>query len=190
MKKTLRQIKNDTIVNEQEVSVDQTTKNSVDNDILDYVEEDSKSAEAFKKIKDFDKDFSVNKFVSWAKMAYEVILMAFENGDVEKLENLLDKKVLRSFKSVINKRLKEGLTVDAKFIGMRDIRIINALFDQKTKTADVTLTFKSEINMVVKDNQGDIVEGQPDEIKKQKDTWVFTKNLSEKSPTWLLKSTL
>ena len=119
--KTLRQIKNDTIVNEQEVSVDQTTKNSVDNDILDYVEEDSKSAEAFKKIKDFDKDFSVNKFVSGAKMAYEVILMAFENGDVEKLENLLDKKVLRSFKSVINKRLKEGLTVDAKFIGMRDI---------------------------------------------------------------------
>ena len=71
--KTLRQIKNDTIVNEQEVSVDQTTKNSVDNDILDYVEEDSKSAEAFKKIKDFDKDFSVNKFVSGAKMAYEVI---------------------------------------------------------------------------------------------------------------------
>ena len=32
--------------------------------------------------------------------------------------------------------------------------------------------------------------GNNDEIKKQKDTWVFTKDLSEKSPIWLLKSTL
>ena len=29
-----------------------------------------------------------------------------------------------------------------------------------------------------------------DEIKKQKDTWVFTKNLSDNSPVWFLKSTL
>ena len=28
------------------------------------------------------------------------------------------------------------------------------------------------------------------EIKKQKDTWVFTKNLSDKNPIWFLKSTL
>ena len=74
---------------------------------------------------------------------------------------------------------------------MRDIRIVDATFSQKTKIADVTLSFKSEIITVVKDNKGKVVEGHPDEIKKQKDIWVFTKNLSEKkSPVWLLKSTL
>ena len=46
-------------------------------------------------MKDFDSDFSVNKFVSGAKMAYEIILMAFENGDTKKLGTLLEKKVLR-----------------------------------------------------------------------------------------------
>ncbi len=170
--------------------VDEKIENRQDEDIFDYVEERSKSADAFKKMKEFDNNFSVNKFVSGAKIAYEIILMAFEKGDLEKLKNLLEKKVLQSFKSVIDKRRKDGFVVDAKFIGMRDIRIINATFSQKTKIADVTLTFKSEITTVVKDSKGNIVEGHPDEIKKQKDTWVFTKNLSEKTPIWLLKSTL
>ena len=105
-------------------------------------------------MKEFDSDFSVNKFVSGAKMAYEIIIMAFEKGDTEKLKTLLEKKVLKSFKSVIEKRKKDGLIVDAKFIGMRDIRIIDASFSQKTKIADVTLSFKSEITTVVKGQQG------------------------------------
>ena len=116
--------------------------------------------------------------------------MAFENGDTDKLGSLLENKVLKSFKAVIEKRKKDGLVIDAKFIGMRDIRIIDVSFIEKTKVADITLSFKSEISTVVKDARGSIIEGHPDEIKKQKDTWVFTKNLSEKSPIWLLKSTL
>ena len=188
--KTIKEIKEShDVVNNPKV-IDEVKNDGPDDDIFDYVEENSKNAQVFKKMKEFDNDFSVNKFVSGAKMAYEIILMAFERGDTEKLKTLLEKKVLTSFKSVIDKRKKDGFIVDAKFIGMRDIRIINASFSQKTKIADVTLAFKSEITTVVKDSRGSIVEGHPDEIKKQKDTWVFTKNLSDKSPIWFLKSTL
>ena len=188
--KSLKDMREPSDVKAIKNTIDQPNKNNPDDDICDYVEENSKSAEAFKKMKEFNGDFSVNKFVSGAKMAYEIILMAFEKGDIEKLGTLLEKKVFTSFKSVIDKRKKNGFIVDAKFIGMRDIRIINASFSSKTKVADVTLSFKSEITIVVKDRQGNIIEGHPDDIKKQKDTWVFTKNLSEKSPIWLLKSTL
>ena len=188
--KTLKEIKESSDVVSNPKVIDETKNDNPDDDIFDYVEENSKNAEVFKKMKEFDSDFSVNKFVSGAKMAYEIILMAFERGDTEKLKTLLEKKVLTSFKSVIDKRKKDGFIVDAKFIGMRDIRIINASFSQKTKIADVTLSFKSEITTVVKDRKGTIIEGHPDEIKKQKDTWVFTKNLSDKSPKWFLKSTL
>ena len=170
--------------------IEEPSKADPDDDIFDYVEENSRSADVFKKMKEFDSDFSVNKFVSGAKMAYEIIIMAFENGDTEKLGGLLEQKVLKSFKSVIEKRKKDGLVIEAKFIGMRDIRIIDASFSEKTKIADITLSFKSEISTVVKDAEGSVVEGHPDEIKKQKDTWVFTKDLSKKSPIWLLKSTL
>ena len=188
--KTIKEIKRSSDVVSNPQVIDETKNDSPDDDIFDYVEENSKNAQVFKTMKEFDSDFSVNKFVSGAKMAYEIILMAFERGDTEKLRTLLEKKVLTSFKSVIDKRKKDGFIVDAKFIGMRDIRIINASFSQKTKIADVTLSFKSEITTVVKDSNGTIIEGHPDEIKKQKDTWVFTKNLSEKNPIWLLKSTL
>ena len=188
--KTIKEIKKSSDVVSNPRVIDETKNESPDDDIFDYVEENSKNAQVFKKMKEFDSDFSVNKFVSGAKMAYEIILMAFERGDTEKLKTLLEKKVLTSFKSVIDKRKKDGFIVDAKFIGMRDIRIINASFSQKTKIADVTLSFKSEITTVVKDSKGAIIEGHPDEIKKQKDTWVFTKNLSDKSPVWFLKSTL
>ena len=188
--KTINEIKKSSDVVSNPRVIDETKNESPDDDIFDYVEENSKNAQVFKKMKEFDSDFSVNKFVSGAKMAYEIILMAFERGDTEKLKTLLEKKVLTSFKSVIDKRKKDGFIVDAKFIGMRDIRIINASFSQKTKIADVTLSFKSEITTVVKDSKGSVIEGHPDEIKKQKDTWVFTKNLSEKSPIWFLKSTL
>ena len=188
--KTLKEIKESSDVVSNPKVIDETKNDNPDDDIFDYVEENSKSAEVFKKMKEFDSDFSVNKFVSGAKMAYEIILMAFERGDTEKLTALLEKKVLTSFKSVIDKRKKDGFIVDAKFIGMRDIRIISASFSQKTTIADVTLSFKSEITTVVKDSKGSVIEGHPDEIKKQKDTWVFTKKLSEKSPIWLLKSTL
>ena len=188
--KTLNEIKESSDVASNPKVIDETVHESPDDDIFDYVDENSKNAQVFKKMKEFDRDFSVNKFVSGAKIAYEIILMAFERGDTEKLKTLLEKKVLTSFKSVIDKRKKDGFIVDAKFIGMRDIRIINASFSQKTKIADVTLSFKSEITTVVKDSKGAIVEGHPDDIKKQKDTWVFTKNLSDKSPVWFLKSTL
>jgi len=188
--KTIKEIKESSDVVSNPKVTGEAKNDSPDDDIFDYVEENSKNAQVFKKMKEFDSEFSVNKFVSGAKMAYEIILMAFERGDTEKLKTLLEKKVLTSFKSVIDKRKKDGFIVDAKFIGMRDIRIINASFSQKTKIADVTLSFKSEITTVVKDSKGSVIEGHPDEIKKQKDTWVFTKNLSDKSPIWFLKSTL
>ena len=188
--KTIKEIKESSDVVSNPEVISEAKNDSPDDDIVDYVEENSKNAQVFKKMKEFDSEFSVNKFVSGAKMAYEIILMAFERGDTEKLKTLLEKKVLTSFKSVIDKRKKDGFIVDAKFIGMRDIRIINASFSQKTKIADVTLSFKSEITTVVRDSKGSIIEGHPDEIKKQKDTWVFSKNLSDKSPIWFLKSTL
>ena len=188
--KTIKEIKESSDVVSNPKVIGEAKNDSPDDDIFDYVEENSKNAQVFKKMKEFDSEFSVNKFVSGAKMAYEIILMAFERGDTEKLKTLLENKVLKSFKSVIDKRKKDGFIVDAKFIGMRDIRIINASFSQKTKIADVTLSFKSEITTVVKDSKGSVIEGHPDEIKKQKDTWVFTKNLSDKSPIWFLKSTL
>ena len=99
--------------------------------------------------------------------------MAFENSDLKTLKPLLDKSVFESFKSVVDDRQKKQLSVEASFIGMRDIRITNVYFDKKINMAEITVAFKSEMSTVVKDKTGKVIEGDPNEIKKQKDIWTF-----------------
>ena len=160
-----------------------------DNDISDYVEENSENAKTLREIKALNKDFTVESFVSGAKKAYEIILMAFENSDLKTLKPLLDKTVFESFKSVVDDRQKKQLSIEASFIGMRDIRITNVYFDKKINMAEITVAFKSEMSTVVKDKTGKVIEGDPNEIKKQKDIWTFSKKLADKKPIWFLKST-
>ena len=161
----------------------------LDNDISDYVEEESEHAKTLKAIKNKNADFTVESFVSGAKKAYEIILMSFENSDMKTLKSLLNKDVYESFRKVVEDREKKKLSVEAKFIGMRDIRITSVYFDEKRNIAEITVTFKSELSTVVKDETGKIVEGDPNKIRKQKDIWTFTKKLTDKKPIWFLKST-
>ena len=65
-----------------------TPDDDFDNDIYDYVEERSENAKTLKLIKNANKHFTVESFVSGAKKAYEIILMAFENSDLKKLKPL------------------------------------------------------------------------------------------------------
>ena len=186
--KTMQEIQTKTN-NVQPVISTPKADDDLDNDISDYVEDNSENAKTLKLIKDGNKDFTVESFVSGAKKAYEIILMAFENSDLKTLKPLLEKPVYDSFKTVVENRAKKQLSIEASFIGMRDIRITNVYFDKKTNTAEITVAFKSEISTVVKDKGGKIIEGDPNEIKKQKDIWTFSKKLTDKKPIWFLKST-
>ena len=82
-----------------------------------------------------------------------------------------------------------------KFIAKNDkkffsrIKLFNQLYDKKLNKADITLTFKSELTTVVKDKSGKVVEGDSDDLKKQKDVWTFSKLLSNNKPIWFLKTT-
>ena len=59
-----------------------------DTDITDNVDKKSPSAEALARMKKVDADFMVNDFLTGARSAYEMILMAFENGDLKDVESL------------------------------------------------------------------------------------------------------
>ena len=61
--KTIKEIKESNDVVSNPKVIDETKNISPDDDIFDYVEENSKNAQVFKKMKEFDSDFSVNKFV-------------------------------------------------------------------------------------------------------------------------------
>ena len=162
---------------------------NADEDIADYVDIDSSSGNSLKEMKKSDKNFNVKDFISGAKKAYELIIVSFERGDVEKLRPLLLDEVFEAFSKVIDERANNGYTVEIEFGGVREIRLKDASYDKENRIAEITLSFVSDISSVVKDVGGKVVEGDPKKIKKQKDTWTFFKNFSKKEPNWFLVST-
>ena len=69
-----------------------------DDDISDYVDLDSEPGTYLLRIKELEASFSVQKFVSGAKNAYEIILMAYENGDLSTLQSHLAMMFMKNLK--------------------------------------------------------------------------------------------
>ena len=61
---------------------------NIDEEIADYVDEKSEQFKTLSELKKLEDGWQVSHFVSGAKLAYEEILMAFENGDLDKIKKL------------------------------------------------------------------------------------------------------
>lgn len=160
-----------------------------DRDITDHVEDGSTSAKALAAMKMAEPGFGVGEFLEGARGAYEMILMAFESGDLSDIRGFLSDEVAESFQSVIDHRESEGLTVDASFVGLREIALKSAEFDRDTSEGDLTVKFVGELTSVVRNKDDDIVEGNPNEIKRQRDVWTFSRKMGAEDPNWQLVAT-
>ena len=175
--------------NSDDKKVIELNPNQIDEDIADYVEENTEQFKVLDEMKNIEKGWLVSHFVSGAKLAYEEILMAFETGDLEIINKMASEEVFLIFKDVIDDRNKKGLEVEATFGGVRDIRIKDVKFDKKTLEANITMIFRCDISYTVKDKNGKIIEGGPDKIKKQKDIWTFSREMNSERPNWYLTKT-
>ncbi len=160
-----------------------------DRDITDHVEEGSTSAKALAAMKVAEPGFGVGEFLEGARGAYEMILMAFESGDLADVRGFLADDVAETFQSVIDHREAEGLTVDASFVGLREIVLKSAEFHRDTSEGDMTIKFVGELTSVVRNSEDEIIEGNPNEIKRQRDVWTFSRKLGADDPNWQLVAT-
>ncbi|MGY6548196.1 MAG: Tim44/TimA family putative adaptor protein [Roseinatronobacter sp.] len=161
-----------------------------DTDITDHVPDGSDTAKALARMKATDPDFSVGEFMQGARGAYEMILMAFESSDLDSILPFLSRDVFNSFDEVVQLREREGLRVDATFVGLRELEIVEASFDEASKEGEITMKFVGELTSVVRKAESDeIVEGDPNVIKRQKDVWTFARDMSSDSPNWKLVAT-
>ena len=162
---------------------------NIDEEIADYVDEKSEQFKTLSELKKLEDGWQVSHFVSGAKLAYEEILMAFENGDLNKIEKHSSKDVYTAFKEVIDDRNQKGLQVEAIFGGVRDIRIKDVKLNKKNLEANITMIFQCDITYSIKDKNNKIIEGGPDKVKKQKDVWTFTRKMNSDIPNWYLTKT-
>ena len=160
-----------------------------DRDITDHVPDGSDSAKALAAMKMAEPGFGVGEFLGGARGAYEMILNAFEAGDISDVRDFLAPEVAEAFDAVIADRAVKGLTVKADIVGVRDTRLNRASLDRTSQLAEITVTFVAEITSVVRDQSGAIVEGDPQEIKRQRDVWTFARVMGAQDPNWQLVAT-
>ena len=160
-----------------------------DDDIIDHAKEGSDTALALAAMKRIDSSFHVGEFLGGARGAYEMILAAFENGDLDSVLPFISEDVYEALSSVVDEREKKGLTIEANFIGISDMILKSASFDESNKQAEIVMRFKSEMTYQVRDIAGDVIEGNENEIKRQKDVWTFSRNMGVNDPNWRLVAT-
>lgn len=160
-----------------------------DVDIADHAEEGSETAKALAAMKRIEPSFMVGDFLQGARGAYEMILMGFERGEMAEIKPFLSQDVYEAFAEVVEAREKQGITIEADFVGVREMALDSAEFDDTTKLAELSVRFVGEMTSVVRDNAGEIVEGKPNEIKRQKDVWTFARTMGSDDPNWQLVAT-
>ncbi len=160
-----------------------------DGDITDHVPAESKAAKALAAMKSKDPTFNVGDFLGGARGAYEMILMGFEAGDMAKIKPFISEDVYESFVGVVAQREAQGMTVEAKFIGVREMKLIDADFDKGSREGEIAVRFVGELTSVVRNKAGDIIEGNPNEIKRQRDVWTFARIMDSNNPNWQLVAT-
>ena len=160
-----------------------------DRDIIDHVPEGSSAAKALAEMKKAEPSFAVGPFLQGARGAYEMILMAFEKGELDRIRPFLSDDVEASFAEAIAQRENDGLTVEASFLGIKELVLHDATFTPESRFGEIAVRFVADQTYVVRNKAGEIVEGSPREVKKTRDIWTFARQMGSDDPNWQLVAT-
>lgn len=132
-------------------------------------------------------DFDAKHFLTGAKSAYEMIVLAFANGDRRMLKDLLGKDVYEGFVAAISDRESRGEVMESRFVSIEKADLLDASL--KGATAQVTVRFVSKLISCTRAKDGTVVDGSPDTVADVTDVWTFARELGARDPNWKLVAT-
>tara|TARA_R110002020_G_scaffold231671_4_gene442875 strand:+ start:773 stop:1486 length:714 start_codon:yes stop_codon:yes gene_type:complete len=166
---------------------DERRARKIEAEIEQYSHGDAALAAGFKDVAEADPTFTPKSFLDGAKQAYEMIVTGYATGDRATLKNLLEKDVFEGFQSAIAEREAAGQTVDFTFVGLPKVEYADAEFDKKMVT--LTVRFHAEVVSATRDKDGNLVEGNADQVQTIADEWTFARNPKSRDPNWKVIST-
>ena len=134
-----------------------------------------------------DSSFDPRHFLSGARSAYEMIVLAFANGDRRALKDLLSTEVYDSFETVIRDREKHDQKTETRFVSIDKAELVGA--EARDRAAQLTVRFVSQMISVTRDKAGNIVDGNPDKVADITDVWTFARDTASRDPNWKLVGT-
>ncbi len=139
---------------------------------------------ALKKIKP---DFDIEHFLTGAKSAHEIILIAFAQGDKKTLKPLLSRAVYESFEKMIDENKAEGKTNTFKFIGINSSKLFSVEIEKQNLMMGVR--FESQIISASLNAKKEVISGDEKAVSVLKEVWTFERDLNSNDPNWTLVAT-
>jgi len=134
-----------------------------------------------------DPAFEPIGFTAGARAAFTTIVEAFAKDDTAALRPLLDGPTYASFEAAIRGRAERKEKAETTLIGFEASDIATASL--QGSEAVITVRFVSEQINVLRNADGQIVDGNPNEVQKVIDLWTFRRDTKSSDPNWLLIKT-
>ena len=134
-----------------------------------------------------DPSFEPISFAGGARAAFTTIVEAFAKSETGPLRALLDPQTFASFEAAIRGRAERREKAETTLIGFEASDIAGA--EMQGSVAQVTVRFVSEQINVVRNAEGQIADGNPNEVQKVVDLWTFRRDTKSSDPNWLLVKT-
>ena len=138
-------------------------------------------------IKLADRNFDTDHFVDGARKAYEIIVVAFANGDRATLLPLLSDDVYATFDGVVRDRETRHEKLEFTFVGFRDAKITAASL--KNNIAEITVSFAAQFISATMDADNKLIDGDAKSVRDITDIWTFERNVRASDPNWRLVAT-
>ena len=138
-------------------------------------------------IRAVDPSFDPLGFAGGARSAFTTIVEAFAKGDTAPLKALLDPPTYASFEQAIRGRAERNEKAECTLIGFEASDIASA--GMQGDFAEVTVRFVSEQINVTRNAEGQVADGNPNEVQKVIDLWTFRRNTRSNDPNWQLVKT-
>lgn len=134
-----------------------------------------------------DPSFTVRDFTDGSKMAFEMILSFYSEGNEKSLKPLLSAEVFANFAHTIADREENNQTLEETLVGISGAQLVEAYMEEAS--AFVTVKFESEQISALRDEDGTVIEGNPSHVEKVTDFWTFSRNTRARDPNWALVAT-
>jgi predicted lipid-binding transport protein (Tim44 family) len=141
----------------------------------------------FAQIQKADQGFDPKEFLSGGRLAFEMVLGAFAEGNTEALKPLLSPEVFGNFARAIQDREEAGEVLEETLVGINSSEIVEAYMEGPI--ANVTVKFVSDQVNVTRDGEGNVVAGEPDNAVEVTDFWTFGRDTRSRDPNWTLVGT-
>ena len=108
--------------------------------------------------------------------------------DEETLKMLTGKKLFSNFKKIMDSRKAEGICAETDLIKIENITIEDVQI-KNNSTAKIVVKIVSEQINLLKNSEGEIIEGDENFVQNITDIWTFERCITSTNPNWLLIST-